>query len=813
MAVVALLVGLLGAVSLAALAGARRTESAYGRYLHAIHASDVFVNIPSPDTSFIKRIEALPGIASSVAWLGLDANPVVHGRVDDSFVTDAVAGSVAGEFFTQDIMSVVSGRLPPLDSTDEVVLTPALARHFGVGVGGRVTYQFSNGVTNAVSGDRTYTVAAIALLPPALVDQFDNIDSAVLPPAATVVAEHDLHALAFSWVGARLERGSAGIPGLERSLQHLASVVGGGYSFAVRSMDTVHQQVQEAIRPQAVAVALFGAFALLALMILAAQSLSQLLERTSAQAPTLRAMGMSRRQAALACGLGGAVAVTAGTVVAIAAAVALSPLAPVGPVRRYDPARGVQMDTTVLLGGGLVIALLLVAVTAWLSWRAVTPLRRPFARPVRGDRVVTASLPMPVSLGIRAALGSTGGRRTWAWTNVVGSIAAVTAVVAAYVFGASLNGLVDNPSRYGWNWDVLIQSEGGYGGFLPPSATLATIGDGDGELDHLMASIPGIAGWSTFGFTQLPIDGHDVPVLGVATHTGRVEPPTVSGRALDGTRPVSFIPVHEGPNEVELGATTARQLGVHVGDRVLVGSGTSGRRLTVVGIVTLPSLGVQLSDHVSLGRGAMLAESTLMAIENIGGQSVNPDEALSAMPSTIAIDVRHGTDPSRVVARIDGSRLIGTPGADYQVPRVRGAAIVNAGQMGSQPVVLAVALAVAALVSLAAALASSVRRRRRELAVLKTLGMTRNQVRTLVVAESLTLLVIAVGLGVPLGIAAGHWSWDSFASSLGVVPIIAVPPWPLALGMLALVAGGAALASAPAAVAGGIPTTVALRAE
>ena len=45
---VALIGGLLGAVALGALAGARRTDSAYGRYLQSVNASDVSVDIPGP---------------------------------------------------------------------------------------------------------------------------------------------------------------------------------------------------------------------------------------------------------------------------------------------------------------------------------------------------------------------------------------------------------------------------------------------------------------------------------------------------------------------------------------------------------------------------------------------------------------------------------------------------------------------------------------------------------------------------------------------------------------------------------------------
>ncbi len=44
---------------------------------------------------------------------------------------------------------------------------------------------------------------------------------------------------------------------------------------------------------------------------------------------------------------------------------------------------------------------------------------------------------------------------------LLGSIAAVTAVVTAVVFSASLSGLSTHPARYGWNWDLAIQAESG----------------------------------------------------------------------------------------------------------------------------------------------------------------------------------------------------------------------------------------------------------------------------------------------------------------------------------------------------------------
>ena len=89
-------------MALGALAGARRTVSAYGRYLASSDASDAFVNVPGavpglPLTRPMTLISRLPGVAAGAGYIGLDANPVVHGRVDDSFLTDSLTGSDNGD--------------------------------------------------------------------------------------------------------------------------------------------------------------------------------------------------------------------------------------------------------------------------------------------------------------------------------------------------------------------------------------------------------------------------------------------------------------------------------------------------------------------------------------------------------------------------------------------------------------------------------------------------------------------------------------------------------------------------------------------
>ncbi|MGP8001536.1 MAG: FtsX-like permease family protein [Streptosporangiaceae bacterium] len=806
--VVALICGLLGTVVLGALAGARRTGTAYGRYLHAINSSDVFVNVPGAVLSAIRQVERLPGVASAAASVGLNANPVVNGKINDAFLTNGLTGSLDGDGFRQDRMTVLAGRLPRLDARDEVVLTQGQAKFFHTGVGGQVTYEFyrTNPTTNASvpAGRSTFLVTGIVDIPPVLGDQFDDVNSAVLPPAAT--ARYLSGEFAFGWVGLRLTAGTAGIPALQRRLATLASSLDrlfhaapGTIRLNIRRLDIVHQEVQQGIEPQALALAVLGALASLALLVLAGQGLAQLLARSAPDLAGLRALGASRAQAALAAGLAGAVAVLGGTALAVAGAVAVSPLAPVGAVRQFDPVRGVQADPLVLTGGGCALAAVLLTLLGVLAWRLARPPGDAPAARVSSVAVAAAGVGLPVTavVGIREALDRGGGqRRAPVLATVIGSVVAVMAVAMAVVFGASLTGLVANPARYGWNWTLLMDTQGGYGSW--PAA----------QMDRLVSGQPGVTGWSTFAFTQIPIDGQNVPVLGLTRYLGSVEPPTTSGHPITG------------PGQIELGVATLRQLGKRLGDTVTISSGQTRRTLTIVGTVTLPSIGLTIADHVSLGRGAMLADSTLLAAQGLSPessfrQSVSSPVAVPAFPSAVAIDLARGTSGNALAARISHANPGGTPGGTYQLPlnRTHGAAIVEAAGMGSQPLALALAVAAGAVLSLALALLALVRQRRRELALLKALGLTRRQVMAAVAWQASVILGVAGLAGVPLGVAVGHWAWAAFATSLGAVPVTVVPLPALLAWFVVLVVTGNLLAAGPAAVAARTPPAVLLRAE
>ncbi|MEP7026292.1 MAG: hypothetical protein ABJB47_21315 [Actinomycetota bacterium] len=255
---VAVVGGLLVAVALAALAGARRTDTAYGRYLTASHASDALINVPGrlpgmPLLKPIQLISSLPGIASSAAYVGMNAFPVVHGKPDLAFLTNGMNASLDGLYFRQDTMTVIAGRLPPVAATRQIAITPRIADLFRVGVGGMVTYRFvSQDPHGPAPVTRSFRVAAIVDVPPVLVDQADENQGAVLPPGATrqLLAYYE-----YAWVDVRLTRSAAGVSALQDELAQLASRLqpridaathhhGGVLSFPLGRTDILQAQVQ-----------------------------------------------------------------------------------------------------------------------------------------------------------------------------------------------------------------------------------------------------------------------------------------------------------------------------------------------------------------------------------------------------------------------------------------------------------------------------------------------------------------------------------------------------------------------------------------
>jgi ABC-type lipoprotein release transport system permease subunit len=133
--------------------------------------------------------------------------------------------------------------------------------------------------------------------------------------------------------------------------------------------------------------------------------------------------------------------------------------------------------------------------------------------------------------------------------------------------------------------------------------------------------------------------------------------------------------------------------------------------------------------------------------------------------------------------------------------------------MGVVPALLASALAAEAIVALGLTLATSVRRRRRDLALLKTLGFTRRQLMAAVAWQASVAATIGIVIGVPLGITVGRWLWTLFARQIYAVPLPSVPVLSVALVALGALVLANVVAALPGLVAARTPTALLLRAD
>src|SRR5262249_13765604 len=140
-------------------------------------------------------------------------------------------------------------------------------------------------------------------------------------------------------------------------------------------------------------------------------------------------------------------------------------------------------------------------------------------------------------------------------------------------------------------------------------------------------------------------------------------------------------------------------------------------------------------------------------------------------------------------------------------------AVQSLRDLRSLPYALGVFFALLASATVAHALVTTVRRRRQELAIMRSIGFTRRQSRVAIAWQATIIAVIGIALGVPLGIAAGRFVWRWLAHNL---PIVYVPPL-AALAVVLVIPAAIALANLlaawPARAAARIRPAEALRTE
>jgi hypothetical protein len=467
---------------------------------------------------------------------------------------------------------------------------------------------------------------------------------------------------------------------------------------------------------------------------------------------------------------------------------------PIGPARSAEPAPGVEVNLAILGAGFVLIAAAPLLVVLPAALRAAGRARGPLglvepATPVhtvRLGRALGLAGSAPANLGVRMAFEPGHGRTAVPVRSaLVGTAVAVTAVVAAMVFGASFLGLVGTPHRYGQNWAQELNLQAG--------AVPVAIGQ------KVLAQVKGLAAYAGGDYGQVSVAAPGgsratvVPAIGLDQLRGSGYLTLVAGRAP------------AGPHEIALGPRTLRTLGLHIGQRVSVRASNQRSQMRIVGSAVFAAFHVGGDTPTDLGTGAAVAASVLS----------QPNPPFCGPPETcysfFLLRYRPGTDLRAAAAQVKSAATrTGCPaGLCVVASDQRPSDIENYTGVRDTPLVLGAVLAVLAVGTLAHVLITGVRRRRRDLAVLKTLGLLRSQLLRVVSWQAAALAAAALLAGLPLGLLAGRWAWLLFAVSAGVgtqadVPVslvlLVIPLTLILAGLLAIVPGWTAARIRPALI-------------
>jgi ABC-type antimicrobial peptide transport system permease subunit len=219
----------------------------------------------------------------------------------------------------------------------------------------------------------------------------------------------------------------------------------------------------------------------------------------------------------------------------------------------------------------------------------------------------------------------------------------------------------------------------------------------------------------------------------------------------------------------------------------------------------MPAIGSN-GTHLEMGTGALLSSTLLSSLAR------NPLDAPVTGPNAIFVRLRRGARAGPL-HQIANQLSNTTDGGISLLPVQRPAEIINYRSLGATPALLGGALAIGAASAFGLTLISSVRRRRRDVALLKTLGFTRRQLAAVVAWQSTVAVAVGVVVGVPVGVVFGRWLWDLFAHNIDVVLSPTVPVASILLIALAALVLANLVAAVPGLIAARTKTASLLRAE
>jgi hypothetical protein len=772
------LIALGAGVTIAAVAGARRADTAFDRFIAKTGEPDLGATfdfdrrgfdaeLAARATSVFDRASRLPGVTaatSTAVWAYTPGPPLEPWQ----FGPVSVVGDAPTQFF-------VSGHAADPDDPAAVVLNELASRRLGVGVGDSFVlhtvgtdqaqeWADNEGVVDSYDGpDLTVEVAGIAR---GAEDIAQAEDATISVTPAFYRAHHDevFNCVCFNFF--RVDHRRLG----EVTAQLRALYA--PYAFVVEPQErgALPRQAADGIDVEVRALQLLALAAGLAAVLVVAQAMVRQAAETGGADDARRALGATRTQLVAAGSLVIAPAVVLGAAGAIGLALALSPLTPRGLAKQAEVDPGVRVDwPVVLLGAAAVIAI----GTVLAVWAARTVVRQRGRRPARFAPLPGWLRPAPM-MGVGFAVRP-GRSRAAVWSSLVAIAVGVTGVLGVWSFESSRRHLLADPRLFGVDARLAYESPGDDPGAFG-AAKAAVVADPRVPAVSILHSLD----------REITVshDGRDTPINAEALEyvKGLAGTTIVSGR------------LPSSPSEVVIGHAVADAIGARIGDAVTVHGGAGDALLTVVGREV--SWGTDDVVH-----GFHLTPDGLAALRSV---VCGDDVSCHVDQSALVLRTVDGTEGRRVTSDLERSGW--TP---IEPPSVVG----NLAQSGSVPVAFGAFLALLGFGGLAHGLVVTLRRGRRDVAIGRTLGFTRGDARSTVRWDAATLAAAGVAVGVPIGLVSGRVAWSIVASNLGVVVRHALPWWSFAAVAATVFVVALALSELPARRAGRLRPAEILRTE
>jgi hypothetical protein len=774
--VLVLLVGVVGAAVLATVAGSRRSESALGRFNAYSRSGDLELTVGNPTPLQLRTFAGVTGVR---AFAPLRAGAMVVPRAPQ---LQAIASAVDNRFGTVvDRARVVAGRAAAPSAADEITIGEALAATLHIGIGGHLDAQsytpqqvatFEKGLdAGPAAGPRPQLrVVGIVRRPLDLGDRGAAGGVLVLTPAFTRQYASSIGTFGGTILRVRTVHGAADVPQVAAAARRIFRQSG---PFGVQDLSIESAGARNAIGVLTAALWVFAGVAAMAGTVSIAITMSREISLTAVDQETQRALGLTRMQRIAVNGGRMLPVAVGGSLVAVLGAAAASALFPIGVARRAEPSVGRHLDWTVLGLGSAVIAagILLIAFLAALRVTAEQVLVEPAQRRRPStvvDAAARAGLSPVATIGVRMALEpGSGPTAVPVRSAFVGAVFGVVGLVAVFMFASSLDHLVTTPRLYGWTWD-----------FAAVVDEVKIIRPGTALVRQT-----GLAAVAALATDNAQLDGRPVIVWAVSSLRDRISPEIVAGRLPSGS------------DEIALGAASLHSLGKRLGG-VVRGEGPNGSHdYRIVGRVVFP----KLNSPQPLANGATLTDAGL-------ARMMGPDDSNASW--YVLARLAPGADRDAVERQVSSLASVERPfgpSVPVEVGRLR--------QVGWLPASLAALLSVLALLAVGHSLVTGVRRRRRDLAVLKTLGFDRRQVRATVASQATTIATIGLVVGIPAGLVVGNLVWRRVADGLGISPTGVVPILALLVAVPTVLALVNLTAFLPARAAARIRPAVALRSE